>query len=225
VAPGGRLIRGSMLFLSVVLLLAGCGASASEAKSRVSLSLLVAHVTDFPKGSSADVAIDWNTRQKAKRDYVTIAPYLGHGWVESYSATFLLLAIGGLPTSWMERAASEITEYRDVAGASWDYARQKRALAHSGVSSFQASATNSTKAKSHVYPYRPGIAVHIGDESSAYTVTWPSDEVSYTTRIILSRQGRFVSYLQIVADLGWIPWQKAIGVARKVEARIVAHTG
>jgi hypothetical protein len=92
----------------------------------------------------ACVALSFKTARAARRDYVTLASYAGHGWVESHFATFFRLAINGLGAAWM---------------------------------------------------------------------------------VILFRTARFVSFLQIVGDLGNIPWGHVVNVARRIDQRITSAGG
>jgi hypothetical protein len=205
--------------LPVLAVLGGCGSS-SQARAPPNIRSRGMQLRDLPKGTTADLTRFWTNAQAAKRDRVPLGVYTEHGRVRSYHNSFFHLPINGVLPAWMERADGEVTEFKDVRGAHWEFLRQRVVMRHAAVESSPASGTLSGASGVYRYPYHALRVPRVGDEDEAYTVDSPSDEVAYTTRVLLLRRGRFVALLRMAGYEGHFPVQDAVGVARAVDGRL-----
>lgn len=203
-----------------LLVVAGCG-STSQDKKGPNLRMLALHLADLPPQTKEESARYWTNAQAAARDSVSAATYDRHGRIQSYTDVFARHVMNGSEPTWLLHADSEITSYRDVAGASWYYDRLSSGMRKAYVVGSTTLGTSSGTTGVHV-PFQRLSVPAVGDAHVAFTADWGGDEVGYTTRVIIFRRDRYVVFLRDFGLLDQTPVREVAALGQRVDHRLKA---
>jgi hypothetical protein len=147
-----------------------------------------------------------------------VSLYDRHGRQQSYSETFERHVMNGSEPTWLLRADTELTRYRDVAGAQWGYGRLVAAMRHEFVWSATTLGTHSGQsqvaARYHAIPVAP-----VGDRDAAFTVDSGGDEVAFTRRVLIFQRGRYVEWLRVMGLIEDVAMWRVVKLAHAVDRR------
>jgi hypothetical protein len=221
VTPPKAWVNFRILAVCVCLALVGWG-SATSADPTPDLKALALRAGDLPGGFALDSGRYWSNSQAAARDRVPVSSYQTHGRIRSYQNIYSHpFAVNSPATGGLQRAGSEITEYRDARGAHWDWLRLRGVWRHAtsmGSTTLGSVAGNAGRP----VPFKPIVVPLVGNEDAGFAVTWGGDEFDYTTRVIVFRRGRYVATLEVIGIMQQVSLHKTMIMARTIDRRIAA---
>lgn len=211
----------SVLALSLCLLLLSACSSALAAQANPHLRSLALRLSDLPSYTTADSARYWTNMQAAKRDHVPVAMYIQHGRILSYQDSFERHVMNGSEPTWLLHVDSEITSFREAAGAQWYFGRLSAAMKRSYVTSTNNLGANAGQTGIRVYFHRLAIPP-LGDRRIGLTVDSGGDEMGFTTRVLIFQRNRYVVFLRVRGLLDQTILSKVVAIGRRIDGRVAA---
>jgi hypothetical protein len=159
----------------------------------------------------------WNNRQAAARTGIPESVYDRHGREHSYDVRFGRRDSAARTT--IQSVESEVTVYRDAAGARWAYEQGNAATRHGHMWGATTLGTASGQAQIPIPFHRMGLP-DVGTSRAAYSATWGGDEFAYTTCVALFTRGRYTVRLQVTAVQGNTAPHWTARLSRAIDARL-----
>jgi hypothetical protein len=158
-------------------------AAATEPGQPTNLKALALRANDVQRHLLAGPAGYWSNAEAARRDGVPVAVYDRGGPIRSYHNSFTPDFSVRISFAGLERADSEIGEYKDAAAAHWGWLQMRAAMRHAVVMEAPAMGTPAGPVAQPV-PFKPIAVPRVGNEDAGFAVTWLGFEFTYYIMLI-----------------------------------------
>ncbi len=232
----GRAALQTVLVLSPMSILAGCGHNAEAPRATPPSNLAAVQLTtrDVPRGFYLERRLTLNPNETARGQHIDPLRYARHGGGASLSELFVLHH----PTDiGITVIFTQVFQFSSSANARWGFTVLRAATGHSGTigTEQQYVTVGATPTPlptliaiiKHPLPppvtqYTPVRAPAIGAQSAGFTNTSAAyaGEYVFTNQALLFQDGQYCVIVHISGNYGQVPMSAATALARRIERRI-----